>query len=109
MNPQERIPGANDRKRIPGELLPKAVMEGSWIGGKGSKGLESAEGLWQREMNSRTGQGKDPWVIEGSIGGEVVFRRHSIDGNVPEDFNSIPPGKTEEVNYNVIAYKIAER
>lgn len=97
------------REYVPGELLPEAIREASWMGGKGSRGLEMAEEQWQEEMDSR-GQipgVRHPRVVEGHLNGEIVYRKHSIGGNVPADVEAIPQGKEDEVNYEVVSYKIS--
>ena len=93
-------------ERISSTELPEARREATWIGGKGAAGLQEAQRMWQEEMNTRTGQGKDPWVIEGTLDGKDVFRTHSIGGSVPEDFDNRSADRAEEVNYTVVAYRI---
>jgi len=96
-------------KYVPGELLSESIPEASWVGGKGQRGLKIAEELWQKEMDSRNQIPgvRHPWVVEGNLGGEIVYRKHSIGGNVPADVEVIPQGKEDEVNYSVVSYKIS--
>ncbi|OGY84935.1 MAG: hypothetical protein A3F54_04280 [Candidatus Kerfeldbacteria bacterium RIFCSPHIGHO2_12_FULL_48_17] len=76
--------------------------------GLGSEGLKTAQDFWQTEMNSRTDSAryKVPYIIEGKLDGNVVYREKGGLGNLPKNINDLPEGREEEIQYFIVGYDI---